>query len=76
MLGLVIVKMAELLKQGGSATARWPTEGKDFADLAASDPFPPLDDAFGDYASTIRGMFPAWPRWEVARTADVATRPN
>ena len=63
-------------QQGGSATALWPTAGKDFADLAAGDPFPPLGDAFGDYASTIREMFPAWPRWEVARTADAATRPD
>ena len=61
-------------QQGGSATARWPTAGKDFADLAAGDPFPPLDDAFGDYASTIREMFPAWPRWETARTADVGNQ--
>ena len=63
-------------QQGGSATALWPTEGKDYADLAAGDPFPPLSDTFGDYATTIRAMFPAWPRWEVARVADVATGPD
>ena len=34
-------------QQGGSATALWPTEGKDYADLAAGDPFPPLGDTFG-----------------------------
>ena len=66
----------QIQKQGGSATALWPTAGKDFADLAAGDPFPPLDDAFGDYASTIREMFPTWPRWEVARTADAVTKPD
>ena len=59
---------------GGTAEVRHLPGGKDAADWAAANPFLPLDeDAFAKYAQTLRDMYPAWPRWEVARRASIET---
>ena len=59
---------------GGTAEVRHLPGGKDAADWAAANPFLPLDeDAFAKYAQTLRDMYPAWPRWEVARRASIQT---
>ena len=47
--------------------------GKDSADVARHLPFPPLNDSWANYASTLTTMHPTWPRWEVARQASIAT---
>ena len=47
--------------------------GKDSADIAKNSPFLPLSNSWVDYASTLREMHPAWPCWEIARQADIAT---
>ena len=46
--------------------------GKDAADVSRRSPFPPLPEAWTDYASTLQKMHPTWPRWEVARQATIA----
>lgn len=64
-----------IIDAGGRARAMPPPEGpwKDAADVARDIPFPPLDDAWESYAQTLQIMYPAWPRWDIARQADIAT---
>ena len=64
-----------IIDAGGRARAMPPPEGpwKDSADVARDNPFPPLDDAWESYAQTLQVMYPAWPSWEIARQADIAT---
>ena len=60
---------------GAQVRAVLPPEkaGKDPADVARDLPFPPLSKSWADYASTLRDMYPAWPRREIARQADIVT---
>ena len=60
---------------GTSVRAVLPPEGmgKDSADIAGSNPFPPLSESWPDCAKTLQEMHPSWPRWEVARQASIAT---
>ena len=64
-----------IVDAGGRARAIAPPEGpwKDSADIARDNPFPPLGDEWESHAQTLRIMYPAWPRWEIARQADIAT---
>ena len=64
-----------IMDAGGRARAMPPPEGpwKDVADVARDIPFPPIDDAWESYARPLQIMYPAWPRWEIARQADIAT---
>lgn len=64
-----------IIDAGGRARAMPPPEGhgKDAADIAKQHPFPPLHDAWESYAQTLRVMYPSWPRWDIARLADIAT---
>ena len=47
--------------------------GKDSADIAQHTPLLPLSSSWASYAATLREMNPAWPDWEIARQADIAT---
>ena len=47
--------------------------GKDSADIAQHTPLLPLSSSWASYAVTLREMNPAWPDWEIARRADIAT---
>ena len=60
---------------GISVRAVLPPEGmgKDSADIAGSNPFPPLSESWPDCAKTLQEMHPSWPRWEGARQASIAT---
>lgn len=59
---------------GGKVSAVYPPTGfKDAADAAKSEKFVPLDPGWVDYARTLAEIT-GWPRWEIARIAQIATR--
>ena len=60
---------------GAQVRAVLPPEGagKDSADIARHNPFPPLSESWADYAATLAKMHLNWPRWEIARQASIAT---
>ena len=62
-----------ILNAGGDATAIYPPAGyKDVAEAAAVSDFKPLGQDWIDYALTL-AQTTGWPRWEIARIAQIAT---
>ena len=62
-----------ILDAGGYATAIYPPAGyKDVAEAAADAGFESLGDDWIDYARTLV-QTTGWPRWEIARVAQIAT---
>ena len=62
-----------ILNAGGDATAIYPPAGyKDVAEAAAVSDFKPLGQDWIDYARTL-AQTTGWPRWEIARIAQIAT---
>ena len=62
-----------ILNAGGEATAIYPPAGyKDVAEAAAVSDFKPLGQDWIDYALTL-AQTTGWPRWEIARIAQIAT---
>ena len=58
---------------GGEASAIYPPEGyKDAAEAAQATGFTALGDDWIDYARTLAETT-GWPRWEIARVAQIAT---
>ena len=58
---------------GGNASAVYPPEGyKDAAEAAQASGFSPLEEDWIDYARTLAETTD-WPRWEIARVAQIAT---
>ena len=62
-----------ILAAGGDAAAIYPPAGyKDAADAAADAGFNSLGDEWVDYARTL-ARTTSWPRWEIARIAQIVT---
>ena len=57
---------------GGTAVVVHADTGKDYADTAAAQGFPPLDDGWQTFGADLRAMYPHLPRWEIGRLAAIA----